>query len=149
MSEIKLEVTGMTCQHCVRAVTQALESTPGVDKAEVDLKSGTAVVHGQAEPDKLIAAIKEEGYDAKMQGGDLSYVLLYTSPGCPDCAAVKRYLEGHGIAYEERDVTAPGVAEEAKSRYGVRVAPITVVNGDVLYGTFAEQKPRLDAAFGG
>ncbi|WP_338107569.1 heavy-metal-associated domain-containing protein, partial [Acidithiobacillus caldus] len=30
--EIKLEVTGMTCQHCVRAVTTALERIPGVDK---------------------------------------------------------------------------------------------------------------------
>jgi len=75
-------------------------------------------------------------------------VLLYTSPGCPDCAAVKRYLEAHGVAFEERDIARPGVAEEAKSRYGVRVAPITVIDGEASYGTFAAQKPRLDAAFG-
>ncbi|APZ42694.1 glutaredoxin family protein [Acidihalobacter ferrooxydans] len=79
----------------------------------------------------------------------MAEVLLYTSPGCPDCAAVKRYLDARGIAYEERDVTAPGMAEQAKSRYGVRVAPITVIDGEALYGTFADQKPRLDAAFGG
>lgn len=79
----------------------------------------------------------------------MAKVLLYASSGCPDCAAVKRYLEARGITYEERDVTTPGVAEEAKSRYGVRVAPITVIDGAVLYGTFAEQKPRLDAAVGG
>ncbi|MDR7925961.1 glutaredoxin domain-containing protein [Acidithiobacillus thiooxidans] len=71
-------------------------------------------------------------------------VLLYTSPGCPDCAAVRRHLEEHHIAYEERDVTAPGVAEEAKSRYGVRVAPITVIAGEALWGTLTHQKPRLD-----
>ena len=41
-------------------------------------------------------------------------VLLYTSPGCPDCAAVRRYLEEHHVAYEERDVTTPSVAAEAK-----------------------------------
>jgi len=52
----------------------------------------------------------------------MAKVLLYTSPGCPDCAAVKQYLQTRGIAYEERDVTASGVAEEAKSHYGVRVA---------------------------
>lgn len=74
-------------------------------------------------------------------------VLLYTSPGCPDCAAVKRYLDARGIVYEERDVTAPGMAEQAKSRYGVRVAPITVIDGEALYGTFGDQKPQLDAAF--
>ncbi|KFE36546.1 glutaredoxin family protein [Thioclava atlantica] len=78
----------------------------------------------------------------------MTEVLVYTSPGCPDCAAVKRYLVKHGVAFEERDVSRPGVAEEAKARYGVRVAPITVIDGEASYGTFASQKPRLDAAFG-
>ena len=73
-------------------------------------------------------------------------VLVYTSPGCPDCAAVKRYLADRGIAFVERDVTAPGVAAEAKARYGVRVAPITVVGDAFFYGTFAQQKPQLDLA---
>lgn len=73
-------------------------------------------------------------------------ILVYTSPGCPDCAAVKRYLADRGMPYEERDITTPGVADEAKSRYGVRVAPITVVGGSFFYGTFAQQKPQLDLA---
>lgn len=75
----------------------------------------------------------------------MASVLLYTSPGCPDCAAVKRYLQDRDVAFEERDITAPGVADEAKSRYGVRIAPITVIDGEVFYGTFAEQKAVLDA----
>lgn len=73
-------------------------------------------------------------------------VVLYTAPGCPDCAAVKRWLQEHGVGFEERDVTQPGVAEEAKSRYGVRVAPITVWGEAVYYGTFAQQQPQLMAA---
>lgn len=73
-------------------------------------------------------------------------ITVYTSPGCPDCAAVKRYLRDRGLTFEERDVSAPGVADEAKARYGVRVAPITVVGDAFLYGTFAQQKPKLDAA---
>ncbi len=68
MSEIKLKITGMTCEHCVRAVTKALERVLGVEKAEVTLTPGGAVVHGQADLDNLIAAVKEEGYDAKAQG---------------------------------------------------------------------------------
>ncbi|MGK9452414.1 CopZ family metallochaperone [Acidithiobacillus caldus] len=68
MRELKLKVTGMTCQHCVRAVTTALERVPGVDKAEVDLESGVAVAYGQVQADKLIAALNEEGYDANVQG---------------------------------------------------------------------------------
>ncbi|OOY07593.1 MULTISPECIES: glutaredoxin family protein [unclassified Thioclava] len=77
----------------------------------------------------------------------MTEVLVYTSPGCPDCAAVKRYLTERGIAFDERDVSRPGVAEEAKARYGVRVAPITVIDGVATYGTFADQKPRLEATF--
>lgn len=76
-------------------------------------------------------------------------VILYTSPGCPDCAAVRRYLDQHNIDYKERDVTHPGVATEAKSRYGMRIAPITVVDNVALWGTFAAQKPQLDKLFEG
>lgn len=75
-------------------------------------------------------------------------VLLYTSPGCPDCAAMRGYLNAHRIEFEERSVATPGVADEAKSRYGVRVAPITVVDGQAIWGTFPDQKPKLDALFG-
>jgi len=75
-------------------------------------------------------------------------VLLYTAPGCPDCAALKQWLQQRQITYEERDVTDPGVADEAKSRYGVRVAPITVIGDAFFYGTFAQQRARLEAALG-
>ena len=73
-------------------------------------------------------------------------VVLYSTPTCPDCLAVKRWLTAQGVSCEERDLSDPQVAEEAKARTGVRVAPITIVNGQVLYGTFADQKPRLSAA---
>jgi glutaredoxin len=77
------------------------------------------------------------------------HIIVYTSPGCPDCAAVKRYLADRGILFEEADITAPGVADEAKSRYGVRVAPITVIGHAFFYGTFAQQKPQLDLVLEG
>ena len=153
MSTLTLKITGMTCEHCVRATTQALEKVPGVERAEVTLEPGSALVLGDADPLALIAAVGEAGYEAEildnataptlLAGSD--HVLLYTSPGCPDCAAVRRYLEAHHITYEERDVTAPGIADEAKSRYGIRVAPITVIDGEAIWGTFADQKPELDA----
>lgn len=73
-------------------------------------------------------------------------VVLYTTPTCPDCHAVKRWLADQGVLYEERDLSDPQIAEEAKARTGVRVAPITIVNEQVFYGTFADQKPRLAEA---
>ena len=73
-------------------------------------------------------------------------ITLYTSPGCPDCAAVRRWLEQHGVPYVERDVTRPGVADEAKQRTGVRIAPITVLDdATYFYGTFDQQLPELRA----
>lgn len=152
MSTLTLKITGMTCAHCVQATTQALETVPGVEWAEVTLEPGSALVRGDADPLALIAAVREAGYEAEIQGNAaartpaaIGHVLLYTSPGCPDCAAVRRYLDEHHLIYEERDVTEPGIAEEAKSRYGVRVAPITVIDDEAIWGTFADQKPKLDA----
>lgn len=78
----------------------------------------------------------------------MSEILLYTTPGCPDCAALKRWFAAHGIAYAEQDLSAPGVADEAKRRYGVRVAPITVIGAQVFFGTFEDQRPRIEAALG-
>jgi len=64
---IELQITGMTCQHCVRAVRDALGAVPGVARVvEVDLGSGRASVEGDANPEALIAAIQAEGYTATL-----------------------------------------------------------------------------------
>ncbi|OOY05401.1 heavy metal-binding protein [Thioclava sp. JM3] len=67
MSDINLKITGMTCGHCVKAATKALEGVAGVESAEVTLEPGGAVVKGAAEPTALIAAVNEEGYEAEVQ----------------------------------------------------------------------------------
>lgn len=67
MSDVNLKITGMTCGHCVKATTKALEGVPGVDSAEVTLTPGGAVVHGNADVSALIEAVKEEGYEAEVQ----------------------------------------------------------------------------------
>lgn len=75
-------------------------------------------------------------------------VLIYTTPTCPDCLALKAWLGREGVAFEERDLTDPTIMAEAKARSGVRVAPISFVGDDVFYGTFHSQKPALAAAIG-
>lgn len=60
----QLEITGMTCDHCQRAVKSALESVEGVQSASVDLDKGMAHVEGNAELEALVAAVEEEGYQA-------------------------------------------------------------------------------------
>ncbi len=58
-------ITGMSCGHCVRAVTVALESVVGVESVAVDLDLGRARIQGRAEADALIAAVVAEGYGAQ------------------------------------------------------------------------------------
>ena len=62
---ITLTIQGMSCQHCVAAVTRALEGVSGVTKVvEVHLERGQAVVEGTPDLAALAAAIKEEGFSA-------------------------------------------------------------------------------------
>ncbi len=64
---LKLKIQGMTCGHCVRSVTGALEAVPGVTKVvEVSLKTGEAVVEGDPAPEAAVAAVEEEGYSAEV-----------------------------------------------------------------------------------
>ncbi len=63
---IKLKVTGMTCQHCERAVSEALSGVPGVKEVvSVSHERDEAVVEGAPDVTTLIAAVKEEGYGAE------------------------------------------------------------------------------------
>jgi copper chaperone len=57
-------VTGMTCGHCVSAVTAELSRLPGVSDVQVDLAGGVVVVTSAAElsGDDVRAAVDEAGY---------------------------------------------------------------------------------------
>jgi copper ion binding protein len=61
-----LKIEGMSCEHCVKHVTQALENIPGVKSAKVSLKDKSAgVEHGdQVSLESLKAAVTEAGYEA-------------------------------------------------------------------------------------
>jgi glutaredoxin len=72
----------------------------------------------------------------------------WTTPTCPDCRALKAWLDREGIACRERDLTDPDTMNEAKARFGVRVAPITQIGAWFAYGTFAAQKPRIEERLG-
>ena len=61
----ELEISGMNCQHCVAAVTRALEAVPGVSAVSVDLAAGRAQVDGAADPGSLARAVIDAGYQAR------------------------------------------------------------------------------------
>lgn len=65
--ELELQVQGMSCQHCVAAVTEALQRVPGVESSNVDLGAGRVKVRAQAglvERPQLVEAIRAAGYEA-------------------------------------------------------------------------------------
>ena len=66
-SSVTLKVSGMTCNHCVNSVTRALKESAGVDSAEVDLKSGRAVVAGKDfDSAALVGNVEKLGYKAEV-----------------------------------------------------------------------------------
>ncbi|WP_297395757.1 cation transporter [Acidiferrobacter sp.] len=66
MSITTLRITGMTCGHCVAAVTKALQGVAGVESAQVNLAREEGVVKGSAPAEQLIKAVEEEGYHARV-----------------------------------------------------------------------------------
>ena len=60
-----IAVTGMTCSHCVAAVTEEVSRLEAVVAVTVDLASGTVAVesNGPVDPAELVAAIDEAGYE--------------------------------------------------------------------------------------
>jgi copper chaperone CopZ len=58
-------VTGMTCEHCVNAVTGELVALPGVDDVRIDLRTGGVTVTSAAPlaADDVRAAVDEAGYE--------------------------------------------------------------------------------------
>ena len=66
--EKKLNVEGMSCQHCVAHVTQALEAVEGVSRVEVSLEDASAIVEfdGAVSDEALIAVVKNAGYEASI-----------------------------------------------------------------------------------
>ena len=61
--DLTLKVEGMTCQHCVANVKNALESVAEVERATADLSTGLVQVKGdRLHRDALAAAVTRAGY---------------------------------------------------------------------------------------
>ena len=64
-SSPSFQVTGLTCGHCAKSVTQALQTLPQVDDVQIDLAAGgvsTVTVTGVVPPEMVRRAIEEACY---------------------------------------------------------------------------------------
>lgn len=63
MAKQTLEIGGMTCGHCLRAVKQALESVEGVQLEEVRIGKATVDYdETKVQKDAIAGAIRDAGY---------------------------------------------------------------------------------------
>ena len=66
MSKLELEIDGMSCGHCVAAVSEALGELDGVSVENV--RVGSAEVTYQPElvsPEQIVLAVEDAGYTAQ------------------------------------------------------------------------------------
>lgn len=59
---IEFNVEGMTCQHCVSAVTNAIRERDAAANVRVDLAAGKVAVESSASVETLKEAIDDAGY---------------------------------------------------------------------------------------
>ncbi|CAN7703101.1 MULTISPECIES: heavy-metal-associated domain-containing protein [Pseudomonas] len=59
-------VQGMSCGHCVKAITQALQAKDPAASVRIDLAAKEVGVESALSADQVIAVITEEGYEAKV-----------------------------------------------------------------------------------
>ena len=67
MQKTKLKISGMSCQHCVKTVKDALIALEGVQRAKVNLRKGEATVRFNElyiNPVNLKDAITQAGFEA-------------------------------------------------------------------------------------
>ncbi|WP_163508309.1 heavy-metal-associated domain-containing protein [Fodinicola acaciae] len=64
MTTSTFTVSGMTCEHCVRSVTEEISELDGVRDVRVDLPSGAVTVDSEQplEAAAVRAAVDEAGY---------------------------------------------------------------------------------------
>jgi copper chaperone len=66
--QVVLNVEGMTCNHCVNSVKNAVGALAGVEKVDVDLNAKKVAVDFQAGAvtiDTIKEAIEDQGYEVK------------------------------------------------------------------------------------
>ena len=167
MAKTKLKIKGMSCQHCVKTVTDVLTKLEGVQRAKVNLRKGEAIVHFDAShitTTNLTEAITEAGFEAVtktkpvlLKSISTTLIVIFSLIGCTDVPYtgpmlsvdhVDRYHESLGedtiCLYDGFDVICIKVVPE--KRDGAAYIPIVHVHPtSLIYMFYYENTPILRA----
>lgn len=73
-------------------------------------------------------------------------VIVFSTPTCPYCQAAKKYLQQHGVPFEDEDVTRNiFAAQYMVQRTGQQGVPVIQVGNEIVVGF---DRARLDALLG-
>jgi len=95
------------------------------------------VIKGCHTPEQFKANINESTFISKTEGENKPQknVVVYTTPTCSWCTAVKRHLDQNGVRYREVNVAADTkAAEEMVKKSGQQGVPQTEINGQIIVG---------------
>ncbi|KAI0480621.1 Cu,Zn superoxide dismutase-like protein [Xylariaceae sp. FL0804] len=92
----------MTCDHCVKSVSDALYSLDGITKVDANLQDQLVAVEGTAAPSAIVSAIEATGRDAILRGS-----------GASNSAAVCILETYHRSENDDDDAMVPASAPEA------------------------------------
>ncbi len=169
MAKTTLKISGMSCQHCVKTVTDVLTKLEGVQRAKVNLRKGEAIVHFDTScmtTDNLTEAITEAGFEAVVKAKRLSLLrafgiiaaVLSSLIGCTDVPYtgpmltvddVDRYLnaidEDTICLQDGFDSICLKVVEEKSGDADVLVPVVHVHPTSLIYMFYYADKPILRA----
>ncbi|MCF7803913.1 MAG: thioredoxin family protein [Candidatus Marinimicrobia bacterium] len=116
----------------------------------------TLLVFRHGKPAEYIYGVQTEGFYSKIldkfhaaangdiEEGSAHQVTVYTTPTCPYCTQVKRYLDEHNVRYSEVDVASnPAAAQELVQRTGQQGVPQTEIDGQFVIGYNTAEIDRL------
>jgi copper chaperone len=67
-SDVTLNVSGMTCEHCKKSVEAAVEALPGIESAKAIIQDGRVNVSfepAKVSLDDILEAIREAGFEVE------------------------------------------------------------------------------------
>ncbi|MDP3454546.1 heavy metal translocating P-type ATPase [Methyloversatilis sp.] len=149
LSDITLQVTGMTCASCAMRVEKSLKAVPGVRRARINLvteqasvSAGTAVT-----ADTLAAAVRKAGYDV----ATTDITLRVEGMTCASCAGrvEKALLRVAGVS-----AATVNLATEKVSIHALSAVPVTALKSAIekagyvakeLQDVKPQSAPRLPA----
>lgn len=70
-------------------------------------------------------------------------VIVYTSNTCPHCISAKKYLDGKGVSFVERNVSSDPNARKELVAKGYRGVPVIIVDGEEIVGFNKDKLEKL------